>query len=108
MHTCIDVNNWSTETHSFKPWDCACKRSSGSKRAGHKAPGAVGCAHCGIIGSFNAKSVYNTFKYLLNRAYKKSKKKIGTHTHTHVVSYKNKIHPCLEEEKEYKTESKES
>lgn len=45
-----------------------CKRSSGSNRAAHKAPGATGCVHDGIIGSFKAKSMYKVFRYLARRA----------------------------------------
>lgn len=66
----MDVSNWSIVIQSLNPWDCECKRSSGSNRAGHMAPGDVGGAHWGITGSLRLNSVYNIFKYLLNLAWK--------------------------------------
>ena len=48
--------------HSLRPCDKLLKRSSGSNRAGHRAPGATGCTHVGRIGSLSDRSIYKVFK----------------------------------------------
>lgn len=50
--------------HSLRPCDELLKRSSGSNRAGLRAPGAMqtGCTHAGRIGSLSDRSMYKVFK----------------------------------------------